>query len=340
MPENIFNTKNVAVIGTGSWGTALAVLIARNNFTVNFWGRNTKHLDQLSHDRCNSQYLPGIDFPPSLNVINTLEDCIKNVKDILLVVPSSGIRNTVNALKPFVNAKTHRIALASKGLEQDSLQLLHEVVIEVLGNDFNVCVISGPTFAKEVANKLPTAITVASNNNDFADQFSGYLSNEYFRAYTSSDIIGVEIGGATKNVMAIAAGIADGLGFNANTRAALITRALAEISRLGIQLGGKQETFMGMAGLGDLILTCTDNQSRNRRVGLGLAENKTIPQIQVELGQVAEGIATTEKIYLLAQKLNIEMPIVSEVYQVIYQHKKPADAVRDLLARHAGAEIA
>ncbi|MDH3327114.1 MAG: NAD(P)H-dependent glycerol-3-phosphate dehydrogenase [Gammaproteobacteria bacterium] len=340
MSNDVIKTSNkIAVIGTGSWGTALAVLLARNGLSVNFWGRNTAHLQEIEKSRCNSKYLPNIKFPEKLEIHTSIESCINNVNEILLVVPSSGIRETLNLVQPYISKSNSKIAIASKGLEQDNLKLLHDVVLDVLGNDTDVCILSGPTFAMEVAKGLPTAITVASNNQHLATTFATHLSNDHFRAYTSDDIIGVEIGGAVKNVMAIAAGIADGLGFGANTRAALITRALAEISRLGQKLGGKQETFMGLAGLGDLILTCTDNQSRNRRVGLGLAEGKSIEQIQIELGQVAEGISTTKKIFELAKTLDIEMPIVQEVYNVLYMNKTPTQAVHALLARDTGSEF-
>jgi len=336
------NTR-VAVIGTGSWGTALAVLLAKNELGVNFWGRDSDQLKSLKKNRINSKYLPDIKFPENLQVHLDLKSCLYDAEEILLVVPSSGIRQTLENIKPYLSQpNSHlnpKIAIASKGLEQTSLKFLHEVAHDVLGKKIEVCIISGPTFAMEVAKGLPTAITVASNNLKFANNFANYLSNEHFRAYTSDDIIGVEVGGAVKNVMAIAAGIADGLGFGANTRAALITRALVEISRLGKELGGKPETFMGMAGLGDLILTCTDNQSRNRRVGLGLANNKSIEEIKTELGQVAEGISTTQKIYELSKKRGIEMPIVEQVYFVLYENKTPVQAVHELLARNAGSEF-
>ncbi len=339
MPSDNATAQRIAVIGTGSWGTALAVLLAKNGLHVNFWGRNKTHLEDLKNQRCNNKYLPEIPFPDTLEINTDLSTCINDSDEILLVVPSGGIREILEKLKPLVAGSTPKIAIASKGLEQGSLKLLHDVAYDVLGDDIDVCIVSGPTFAMEVAKGLPTAIAVASNNHSFATSFASYLSNEYFRAYTNNDIIGVEVGGAVKNVMAIAAGISDGLGFGANARAALITRALVEISRLGQELGGKPETLMGMAGLGDLILTCTDNQSRNRRVGLGLAQNKTIDEIQVELGQVAEGIPTTKKIYELAKKRNIEMPIVEQVYSVLYENKTPTLAVQGLLARNTGTEF-
>ena len=315
------------------------MLLAKNGLNVNFWGRNQSHLEDLKNTRCNSKYLPDIPFPESLEVHLSLDSCIADSNEILLVVPSSGIRSTLEQIHPLVSNTHPKIAIASKGLEQDSLKLLHDVTHEVLGENIDVCIISGPSFATEVAKELPTAITVASNNIEFATSFASKLSNDHFRAYTSDDIIGVEVGGAVKNIMAIAAGIADGLGFGANTRAALITRALAEIVRLGKKMGGKPETFMGMAGLGDLILTCTDNQSRNRRVGLGLAQGKTVDEIQIELGQVAEGISTTKKIYELSKSLEIDMPIVEQVYFVLYENETPSHAVHALLSRDTGSEF-
>lgn len=340
MPNSVINAQSkIAVIGTGSWGTALAVHLAKNGLHVNFWGRNKTHLQELQKKRCNSKYLPGIEFPDKLNIHYELTSCLRDIETILIVVPSSGVRHTLEQILNCSTAGEVRIAIASKGFEDNTLCLLHDVVNDVLGKNTDVCIVSGPTFAMEVAKGLPTAITVASNNQTYASQFARYLSNDHFRAYTSDDIIGVEIGGAVKNIMAIAAGIADGLGFGANTRAALITRALVEISRLGKKLGGKPETFMGMAGLGDLILTCTDNQSRNRRVGLGIAKGKSILDIQNGLGQVAEGISTTKKVYLLSKKLKIDMPIVEQVYKILYENEPPLEAVKQLLARDTGSEF-
>jgi len=331
------NSDSVAVIGAGSWGTALAVLLADNGHSTFLWGRNAAQISQMAENRCNEIYLPEVEFPTNLQPEADLGKALASVNSILLVVPSKGFRAAVESIKPYF--KPHMgIAIATKGLEPDSLKLLHEVAYEVLGSEQKLCIVSGPTFAKEVAIGLPTALTVASNDKEFAFDYAKLLSNDHFRAYTSEDVIGVEIGGAVKNVIAIAAGIADGLGFGANTRTAVITRGLAEITRLGIALGGHQETFMGLAGLGDLVLTCTDDQSRNRRVGLSLAKGKSLPQILEELGQVAEGVETAEKVYHLSKKLNIQMPIVEQVYDVIYQQKPAKQAVHDLLHRAIRAE--
>ena len=292
---------------------------------------------EMSNSRHNKYYLPNTAFPPSLHPQADIEQALTDVSTILLVIPSSGFRKSIELIKPYFKPNIG-IVIATKGLEPDSLKLLHQVVHEVLGNDIKLCIVSGPTFAKEVAEQLPTAVTVASDDESFALKIAKLLNNDRFRAYTSCDVIGVEVGGAVKNVIAIAAGIADGLGFGANTRTAVITRGLAEISRLGVALGGHQETFMGLAGLGDLVLTCTDNQSRNRRVGLGLASGKSLQQILSELGQVAEGVETAAKVYHLSQQMNIQMPIVEQVYEVIYQHKPAKQAVYDLLHREIRSE--
>lgn len=330
--------QHIAVLGAGSWGTALAILLARNGHAVTLWGRNVEHMQLMQKNRCNAQYLPDITFPDNLQATAEIENAVHEVDEVLLVVPSGAISSVIDQIRHKLPDNA-RLAIASKGFEPNHLKLLHQVAQEKLGENSVSCIISGPTFAKEVAKGLPTAITVASKNSEFAKDFAGYLSNDHFRAYTSADVIGVEIGGAVKNVMAIAAGISDGLGFGANTRAALITRGLAEITRLGIKLGGHMETFMGLAGLGDLVLTCTDNQSRNRRVGLSLAEGKSLETILKELGQVAEGVSTTQKVYALSQTHQVEMPIAEQVYQVIYQNKSPMKAVEDLLQREIKAEI-
>ncbi len=331
------STQPIAVIGAGSWGTALAMLLAGNEQPVHLWGWDKAQLELMEKERANHRYLPNISLPSSLRVCFDAQSTLKNVDTILLAIPAKGVKNTLKQLKPYLLPNT-RIALASKGLDPDSLRPLHEVVYAELGKDTPLCIVSGPTFAIEVAQGLPTAVTIASTDSSFAQDFGGYLQNDSFRAYTSDDVIGVEVGGTVKNVMAIAAGIADGMGFGANTRAALITRGLHEMSQLGIKLGGKPETFMGLTGLGDLILTCTDDKSRNRRVGLGLADGKSIDKILEELGQVAEGIPTAKNVRLLAREFDLEMPIVEQVYEVIYNNKSPANAVKDLLNRAPRAE--
>lgn len=322
----------IAVLGAGSWGTALAILLSKNGFETRLWGRDQAQIEAMDQARENSRYLPGIPFPPTLIPCVDLAQAVAGLREILVVVPSSGFRATLAAAAAHT-APGVRVAWATKGLEHGSRKLLHDVTTEVLGGEVPKAVISGPTFAKEVAAGLPTAVTVASTHEDFAAHLAGRLANETFRAYTSSDVVGVELGGSVKNVLAIGAGIADGLGFGANSRAALITRGLAEIKRLGVALGGRLETFMGLAGLGDLVLTCTDNQSRNRRLGLALGQGRQLDDALQEIGQVAEGAYAAKEVYTLATELGIEMPISEQVYNVLYTGQDPREAVHALLTR-------
>lgn len=326
------NTQTIAVLGAGSWGTALAMLLGQNGHQVNLWSHNAEHANLMQQTRENNRYLAGLTFPETLNVSADLEKTFKDVNDILIVVPSHAFRETLTTIKPFIT-NSHRIAWATKGLETDSCKLLHQVAREVLGDKISLAVISGPTFAKEVAQGLPGAVTIASGDQALALDWAHLLHNNYFRAYTGRDVIGVELGGACKNVIAIAAGIADGMGFGANARAALIARALAEITRLGLSLGAKAETFTGLTGLGDLVLTCTDDQSRNRRTGLALGKGKNLDAVVKQIGQVVEGVATAKEVVALAKKQNIDMPITEQVYNVLYKNSSPEEAVNALFNR-------
>ena len=294
-------------------------------------------MEALRQDRQNKCYLPGLLFPENLSVTAELSE-IGAFSDLILVcVPSHAFKDTLIKLKPYLTKDT-KIAWATKGFNPANGALLHEIVAEVFSIHTPAAILSGPTFAREVAADLPTAVTIASAHSDFADQLASILHSGRFRAYTSSDIIGVEVGGAVKNVLAIAAGIADGLGFGANTRAALITRGLSEIIRLGIKLGGQQETFMGLSGLGDLILTCTDNQSRNRRFGLALGQGKSKAAALMEIQQEIEGVSAAKETWLLAKKYSIEMPIIEQTYRVLYEDLAPLTAVKNLLARDQKSE--
>lgn len=329
--------ESVVVIGAGSWGTALAILLARNGMQTWLWGRNAKQLSAMQQNRCNDTYLPGIRFPDNLKINSSLREVLPLAQHVLIVTPSSAFRATLREIRSHISIDTG-ILWATKGLEPDTGKLLHQLVEEEIGVEQKTAVLSGPTFAKEVAQGLPTAITVASFDATFSETVATMLHNETFRAYTSTDVIGVEVGGTVKNVLAIAAGIADGLNLGANTRAALITRGLVEVQRLGTQLGGQAETFMGLAGLGDLVLTCTDDQSRNRRVGKSLASGSSVSDILSSLGQVAEGVYAAQEVKLLADRVGVEMPIVEEVYRVIYQKKSPQQAVQDLFSRQIKPE--
>lgn len=327
---------HIAVLGAGSWGSALAIHLGRNGHQVKLWDFFSAHIEQLIADGENSRYLPGIPLPETITPTKDLAETVKDVDAVMLVVPSHAFHSTLDAISPHLSDQTI-LSWASKGLEPGDSRLLSQVVNDVMaGRD--ITVLSGPTFASEVASGLPTAMTVASTNQQHAAFMADCLHGDTFRAYTSNDVIGVQVGGAVKNVMAIAAGAADGLGFGANTRAALITRGLAEITRLGIAFGGQPETFMGLAGLGDLALTCTDNQSRNRRMGLALAAGKTIEQAKEEIGQEVEGVGTAQEVYRLSQKMNVDMPITTQVYRVLYEGLSPTEAVQQLLGREQKAE--
>jgi glycerol-3-phosphate dehydrogenase (NAD(P)+) len=329
--------KKIAILGAGSWGTALALLAARNGCQTLLWGHNPDHMTALAKDRQNKRYLPDHSFPVNLAVTSDLTEVAAFSNLILVCVPSHAFKKTLLELKPYLSSAI-KIAWASKGFNPDDGSLLHEIVAEIFTAQTPAAILSGPTFAHEVAENLPTAITIASSQPGFAKQLSYILHGGQFRAYTSTDVVGVEVGGAVKNVLAIAAGIADGLGFGANTRAALITRGLNEIIRLGVELGGKQETFMGLAGLGDLILTCTDNQSRNRRFGLALGLGKDRVTAIQEIGQEIEGISAARETFLLAKKYSIDMPITEQTYKVLYEGLAPRTAVQNLLAREQKAE--
>lgn len=329
------DSQTIAVLGAGSWGTALAMLLARNDHTVNLWSHNAKHAATMQQSHENNRYLPGLTFPEKLSISADLEVTFKDVSNVLIVVPSHAFRDTLKTIKPFLN-DAHNIAWATKGLETDSNKLLHQVAQEELvefSNKISLAVISGPTFAKEVAQGLPGAVTVASDDQTLALEWANLLHNEYFRAYTGGDVVGVELGGACKNVIAIAAGIADGMGFGANARAALIARALAEITRLGVSLGANAETFTGLTGLGDLVLTCTDDQSRNRRTGIALGAGKRLELVIKEIGQVVEGVTTAKEVVALAKKQEIDMPITEQVYNVLYNNYSPEAAVNALFNR-------
>lgn len=330
-------TKKIAILGAGSWGTALAILAARNGCQTLLWGHDPSHIATLQQQRSNPRYLPGMSFPTNITLSSNLQEVAQYCDLLLVCVPSHVFKVTLQNLKPHCSDNV-AIAWATKGFNPDDGALLHEVVAQVFGPQTPAAILSGPTFAKEVAADLPTAITIAANQAEFAKHLARIFHSDRFRAYTSNDLIGVEVGGAVKNVLAIAAGIADGLGFGANTRAALITRGLNEIIRLGVQMGGKQETLMGLAGLGDLILTCTDNQSRNRRFGLALGQGKSRDDITRDIGQEIEGISAAKETFMLAQKYGIDMPITEQTYKVLYEQLAPQIAVQNLLSREQKPE--
>ncbi|ALG67705.1 NAD(P)H-dependent glycerol-3-phosphate dehydrogenase [Beggiatoa leptomitoformis] len=326
------------VFGAGSWGTALALVLARQHYPVYLWGKNPDHVRTMQEQRCNARFLPNAAFPDNLQAVTDFATLMPAVQDIIIVVPSHGFRETLQKIKPYVTSQ-HRLCWATKGLEYQTGLLLHEVARAELGENIPLAVLSGPSFASEVAAALPTAVTIATNDTAYARHLAQLFHHSSFRAYTSNDMVGVQIGGAVKNVIAIATGIADGLKMGANTRAALITRGLSEIVRLGTALGGQRETFMGLAGLGDLVLTCTDNQSRNRRFGYYLAQGTDITSAQAQVGQVVEGVHAATITHQLAQKHAVEMPIVEHVNHVLTGQCTLLEAAQALLAREPKPEM-
>ena len=331
-PEAAAVGSTCVVLGAGSWGTALAIQLARVALPTLLWGRDTTHLTELERDRRNVRYLPDAPFPDQLRIEPDLRVALQASRDVIVAVPSHALRGILQEIAPHLLANA-RVAWATKGFEVSTGLLPHQVAREVLGEHVPTAVISGPTFAKEVGAGLPTAMTIAASNASYAAELAQRFSGQNFRAYTSTDITGVEVGGAIKNVMAIGAGISDGLGFGANTRIALIARGLVEMTRLGVALGAKKETFMGLAGLGDLVLTCTDNQSRNRRFGLALASGEKVDAAQKSIGQVVEGVLAANAVRTVAQRAGVEMPICEQVYRVVYEGVAPKAAVKELMSR-------
>lgn len=328
----------ISVLGAGSYGTALAIALARNGHRTLLWSHRPEQVATLAAERCNKVFLPDAVFPDSLIPEASLERVVKASRNLLLVVPSHVFADVLKQLKPFLR-KDSRLAWATKGLDPASGQLLQQVAREILGEQIPLAVLSGPTFAKELAMGLPTAISLASTDAQFARELADLLHcGRSFRVYLNDDMVGLQLGGAVKNVIAIGAGLADGLGFGANARTALITRGLVELQRLGVSLGAEQETFMGMAGLGDLVLTCTDNQSRNRRFGLALGQGKSVDTAMAEIGQVVEGYRNAAEVHQLAARHGVEMPICEQVYQVLYEGKNAKEAALALLSRDRKAE--
>ncbi len=326
----------MTVIGAGSWGTALAIQLARQGHPTHLWGRDASQLDEMRRARRNLRYLPEAPFPDTLQVAGDLEAALGESRDALIAVPSHAFRATLEGIQPLLRPDT-RIAWATKGFEIATGLLPHQVAGEVLGARPGA-VLSGPTFAREVGAGLPTAMTVASRDERFAQELALSLSGPGFRAYTQTDIMGVEVGGAVKNVIAIGSGIADGMGFGANTRVALITRGLAEMMRLGVMLGAARETFMGLAGLGDLVLTCTDDQSRNRRFGIALGQGQTLMEAENGIGQVVEGLPAARAVYEVAERCRVDMPICREIYRVMHEGKPVRAAAQELMGREMRKE--
>lgn len=326
----------ITIIGAGAWGTALAISLA-NSHRVTLWARDPEQISDMRKNSQNQRYLPDIYLPENLQLSSDFEPAIVRAELIIVAVPTAALRSSLQRL-----AKAHpRFGMVwlCKGFEAGTSLLPHQVVAEVLSGTIKSGVLSGPSFAQEVARGLPAALTLAANDEGFARDIAKELHHARLRIYASSDVIGVEVGGAIKNVLAIAAGISDGLGLGLNARAALITRGLAEITRLGLRLGGHPETLSGLSGLGDLILTCTGDLSRNRQVGMFLAQNLGLEEILARLGHVAEGVYTAREVHQLSTRLDVDMPISEAVYRVIYEHKSATEMVTELLSRAPSLEL-
>ncbi|MBI3480154.1 MAG: NAD(P)-dependent glycerol-3-phosphate dehydrogenase [Nitrosomonadales bacterium] len=332
---------NITVLGAGAWGTALAISLSASH-RVTLWARDVEQIEAMRGTRENKHYLPDIALPPNLELSSNFPVACSGAELVIIAVPTAALRSILLQLvqppRPAVGGRLSVLWLC-KGFEAESAKLPHQVVAEVLPEGCQYGVLSGPSFAQEVARGFPTALTLASADEEFARSAAHALHHAYLRIYTSSDMVGVEVGGAVKNVMAIAAGICDGMGLGHNARAALLTRGLAEITRLGLKLGGRSETLSGLSGVGDLILTCTGDLSRNRQVGLLLAQQHDLAEILRRLGHVAEGVYTVREVHRIAQRLGVAMPICEAVYRILYEQVPAAEMVAELLNRTPHSEF-
>lgn len=329
----------ISIIGAGSWGTTLACLLSETIDEVYLWARRKEIAEEINKYRSNSTYLPGVRLPEKIVATNSLKEAVSNASIIIMAVPSKHFREVCNSMSSFVDRKTNFLS-ATKGIEPDSLLRMSEIIIEVFNvSKSSVAVISGPNHAEEVIKKIPTATVVASENMELAEMLQKILMRDYFRVYTHNDIIGVELAGTMKNVIAIAVGISDGLGYGDNTRAALITRGLAEMVRLGKKMGANPLTFLGLSGIGDLIATATSRHSRNRNFGEEVGKGRNIEEILSSTRMFVEGVVNAKSVLQLSKKFDVEMPIVGEVYRIIYEGKSPQESVTSLMLRAPKPEI-
>ena len=326
------------VIGAGAWGSALAIAIARNGHEVLLWGRDAEHVAAMQQGHSNERYLPKVSFPVSLEVVKSLEQAVSQAKHVLISVPSAAFADMLYLMKPFLPSGVP-VSWATKGFTPETGRFLYDTAADILGDEHPLAIISGPSFAMEVAKDLPTAITVASKDTGFFQDLAKAMHRPTLRIYTTTDIQGVQVGGAVKNILAIGAGISDGLGYGANARAALITRGMSETLRLALSLGAETETMIGLSGIGDLILTCTDDQSRNRQLGLAIGRGMTVEKAVIEVGKTVEGVHAAREVLIRAKQAGIEMPIVEQVYKVLFENAVPRQAVQALLCREQKAEI-
>jgi len=331
--------KKIAVIGDGGWGTTLAVHLAKKNYAVTLWGPFPGYIRVMKQNRYNAKFLPGIRFPASLTLTDKLNSAIKENDLIVFAIPSKFAASILKKIKKIKFDPSEKIFLSvTKGMDHSKLMRISEVIKKELGQNIHLAVLSGPTIAIEVVKGIPSTAVVASNNLKIAKKIQAVFNSDTFRIYTNYDVVGVEMGGTIKNIIALACGVCDGLGFGSNTKSAILTRGLAEMVRLGKALGAKTKTFSGLSGLGDLVTTCFSPQSRNRSVGEQLGKGKTIDRILAEMEMVAEGVETAKAIHKLSRKLNVSMPITTEVYNIIYKRKKPSQAVSDLMGRKMKSE--
>lgn len=325
--------RKVTILGAGSWGTALAVTLAKKGIEVNLWSRNPKHVSQLQTIKENLNYLPGVILPQNINFISDLRIAVQNMECIVLAIPTHGIREVLQDLSQFLDSSAILVNTA-KGIEPDTLMRLSQVFDDELpGINERFCVLSGPSHAEEVSRDMPTTVVAAATNREVAEKVQDIFMTPKFRVYTNPDVVGVEIGGALKNVIALATGISDGLNFGDNTKAALITRGMTEIARLGVKMGANPLTFAGLTGIGDLVVTCTSMHSRNRRAGIALGQGKNLNDILKDMGMVVEGVRTTKAVLLLAENYEVDLPIASEVYNVLFNSTSPQEAVVNLMTR-------
>ncbi len=336
-PDRPQRPQKFSVLGAGSWGTALAMQMVRAGTPVTLWGRDKAKLAEMAKSRSNPFYLPGFEFPENLHIEPDLEKAVGEAEAVLVVSPSHAFADILTRIKPLLGDKP--VAWASKGFEPGTGRFLHQVAEEILGPDKPIALVTGPSFAKDVAAGKPTLVTVASTHPEFARQVAYALNNDRFRVYYSPDLMGAELGGAVKNVLALATGICDGMQLGDNTRAAILTRGMAEMMRLGKAMGVKPETLMGLSGLGDLVLTCTGDLSRNRRMGLALGQGKSVEEAKADIGQVVEGIGTAEEVVRLADQYQVEMPISRHVLKVINSELTPQQAVDELMRRDPRPEF-
>lgn len=332
--------ERIGVIGGGSWGTALAKLLAEKDYSVSLWLHNPERCREITEKRENTTYLPGITLPYNLIPSTNLQEVVAGKTALLAVVPSHVFRAVMTGVGPLIDGRP-LVVSASKGIEDETSKTMIGVLEEILPRSMHgrLCAISGPSFAREVARGMPTAVTAASTNGDSAAECQAMFTTSFFRVYTSTDVVGVELGGAVKNVIAIAAGVSDGLGFGHNSRAALITRGIAEVARLGARLGADPRTLTGLAGMGDLVLTCTGDLSRNRSVGLRLGKGERLSDILADMKMVAEGVRNAKSVYHLARKLGVEMPITEQMYLLLHEGKSARQVVADLMSRNLKPEI-